>query len=88
VQNQRLVHPRPLELTAIEEEAIINHSDALAKNGFIIETDTSGEVPVGQRCRLVSLPMSKEVVFDTKDLEELLHLLGEQTGSTVPRPSK
>jgi len=88
VQNQRLVHPRPLELTAIEEEAIINHSDGLAKNGFVIETDTSGEVPVGQRCRLLSLPMSKEVVFDTKDLEELLHLLGEQSGSTIPRPSK
>jgi DNA mismatch repair protein PMS2 len=91
VQNQRLVHPRLLELTAIEEELILNHQIALAKNGFIIETDTSGTAPVGQRCHLVSLPMSKEVVFDARDLEELLALLAEEEGgnsSFIPRPSK
>lgn len=88
VQNQRLVHPRLLELTAIEEEIILSHPEALAMNGFQIEVDTSGEAPVGKRCRLVSLPMSREVVFDVRDLEELLALLSEQAGSEIPRPSK
>ncbi|GAB7354624.1 hypothetical protein MBLNU459_g5060t1 [Dothideomycetes sp. NU459] len=101
---QRLAQPKQLYLTAIEEEIILAHPDALTANGFEIETDTSGTAPVGQRCRLVSLPMSKEKTFDLSDLEELLHLLSEHAGATsstsstsssggsgsvgVPRPSK
>ncbi|KAK5256320.1 ATP-binding mismatch repair protein, partial [Cryomyces antarcticus] len=88
VQNQRLVGPKVLDLTAIEEEIIDAHSEALAKNGFVVEIDTSGDSHVGQRCRLLTLPMSKEVVFDTRDLEELLALLSERAGSGIPRPSK
>ena len=88
VQNQRLVHPRKLELTAVEEEIILNYPDALVKNGFTVETDESGEQPVGQRCRLTSIPMSKAVVFGARDLEELLALLSERTGSEIPRPTK
>jgi DNA mismatch repair protein PMS2 len=88
VQNQRLVHPKTLDLTAIEEELILNHPEALSKNGFIVSTDQSGDKPVGRRCQLISLPMSKEVVFDSQDLEELLALLSDQAGSAVPRPSK
>ncbi|KAI4139702.1 MAG: hypothetical protein L6R39_006156 [Caloplaca ligustica] len=60
VQNQRLVRPKPLELTAIEEEIIAENSAALVENGFVVEIDQSGDAPVGQRCKLVSLPMSKE----------------------------
>lgn len=87
IQNQPLVHPRVLELTAIEEETIQNFRDVLLKNGFNIETDLSGDTPVGKRCRLVSLPMSREVVFDAQDLEELIALLNEGAG-THARPSK
>lgn len=94
VQNQRLVRPRTLDLTAIEEEIIIENLDALLKNGFLVDVDQSGDEPVGKRCKLVSLPMSREVTFDTRDLEELLALLAESPTSTsatvskVPRPSK
>ena len=89
VQNQRLVHPRRLELTAVEEEIILNYPDALVKNGFLVSTDESGDTPVGQRCSLTSIPMSKEVVFNHRDLEELLSLLSEYSGgSDIPRPSK
>ncbi|KIW00158.1 uncharacterized protein PV09_08334 [Verruconis gallopava] len=91
VQNQRLVHPKQLDLTAIEEEIILNHGAALEKNGFEISTDTSGNSPVGQRCKLVSLPMSREVTFSLSDLEELLALLAEHSENArgdVPRPSK
>ena len=92
IQNQRLVHPRVLELTAIEEEIVFQHNDILLKNGFEIEIDTDGTAPVGQRCRLVSLPMSRESTFAISDLEELISLLAEHSTSTtneaVPRPSK
>ncbi|KAL1884545.1 ATP-binding mismatch repair protein [Paecilomyces lecythidis] len=99
VQNQRLVRPKTLDLTAVEEEIIIENRGALEKNGFIIEVDDSGDEPIGRRCKLVSLPLSKEVVFDVRDLEELLVLLSEtpatkttsSTGASdiyTPRPSK
>ena len=92
VSNQRLVRPKQLDLTAVEEEILIENSLALQKNGFLVSIDTTENEPIGQRCKLVSLPLSKEVTFGLEDLEELLHLLTESPGltqtSTVPRPSK
>lgn len=95
VQNQRLVHPKLLELTAVEEETVLEHSDVLAQNGFQLDVDTSGEAPVGRRCKVVSLPMSKEVTFTIRDLEELIALLNEgstddttMASESVVRPSK
>ena len=92
VQNQRLVHPHRLDLTAIEEEIVLDNSEALLKNGFQVEVDTSGNEEVGRRCQLVSLPMSREVTFDVTDLKELISLLAETPSSSssnnVPRPTK
>ncbi|EXJ63897.1 DNA mismatch repair protein PMS2 [Cladophialophora yegresii CBS 114405] len=91
VGNQRLVRPVRLDLTAVEEEIVFENNSALEKNGFLVEIDTSGESMVGQRCSLVSLPLSKEVVFGIRDLEELIQLLAESTSfgeAGVPRPSK
>ncbi|KAL4803494.1 hypothetical protein BDV18DRAFT_41666 [Aspergillus unguis] len=97
VQNQRLVHPKRLDLTAVEEEIVIENLPALEKNGFVVDVDDSGDEPIGKRCSLLSLPLSREVVFDVRDLEELIVLLSESTSTTntyqdngdnVPRPSK
>ncbi|KAB8235510.1 Serinc-domain-containing protein [Aspergillus alliaceus] len=94
VQNQRLVQPKQLDLTAIEEEIVIENQTALEKNGFIVEIDDSGNEPIGRRCKLVSLPLSKEIVFGVRDLEELIVLLSEMPANSatenmyVPRPSK
>lgn len=92
VGNQRLVQAVRLELTAVEEEVVLENEAALQQNGFLIEADDSGALPVGQRCRLLSLPLSKEVTFNMKDLEELIHLLSDSHISAqskyVPRPSK
>lgn len=77
VQNQPLVRHYTLDLTAIEEEIIIENNDILLKNGFVVTIDTSGDEPVGRRCKLLSLPMSREVTFDTADLEELIALLAD-----------
>lgn len=93
VSNQRLVRPITLELTAVEEEIVLENLLALEKNGFIVSTDISGDSPIGQRCKLLTLPLSKEVTFDTRDLDELIHLLSEtptsmDSVSAVPRPGK
>lgn len=91
VQNQRLVRPQRLDLTAVEEEIVLENRTALEKNGFIVTVDESGDEPIGRRCQLVSLPLSKEVVFSSRDLEELIALLSESpvtNGISVPRPSK
>lgn len=92
VQNQLLVQPRTLLLTAIEEEIILERNEALLKNGFLVDMDTSGDLPVGQRCKLISLPMSREVTFDVTDLEELIALLADSPGyaltENIPRPTK
>lgn len=90
VQNQPLVRPFTLNLTAIEEEIIIENNDVLLKNGFIVTIDTSGDEPVGRRCKLLSLPMSREVIFDMADLEELIALLAEwpsRLTTTIEYPS-
>jgi len=91
VQSQRLVQPKTLELTAVEEEIIIEHATALERNGFVVSVDQSGDRPVGARCQLLSLPLSRETTFSVSDLEELIFLLGDNPSSsatTVPRPSK
>jgi DNA mismatch repair protein PMS2 len=88
VQNQRLVRPQRLDLTAVEEEVVLENRGALEKNGFLVTVDESGDEPIGRRCQLVSLPLSKEVVFGVRDLEELIVLLSESVSESVPRPGK
>lgn len=91
VQSQRLVQPKALELTAIEEEVIKENIEALEKNGFQVSIDESGYQPVGSRCQLLSLPLSRETTFTLADLEELISLLTDHqstSANTIPRPSR
>ncbi|KAK3294685.1 uncharacterized protein B0H64DRAFT_418455 [Chaetomium fimeti] len=77
VQSQRLVQPKTLELTALEEEIILEHQPALERNGFVVQADTSGARAVGSRIQLLSLPLSRETTFSLADLEELIFLLAD-----------
>ncbi|EFQ27556.1 DNA mismatch repair protein MutL [Colletotrichum graminicola] len=92
VQSQRLVHPKQLELTALEEEIVMENISALDVNGFKVSVDSSGSQPVGSRCKLLALPLSRETTFTLSDLEELISLLGDhhltEARSSAPRPSK
>ncbi|PKS11578.1 hypothetical protein jhhlp_003343 [Lomentospora prolificans] len=92
VESQRLVHPKTLDLTALEEEIVLNNIPALEANGFKVALDLSGDSPVGGRCQLLALPLSKETTFGLPDLEELISLLGETHATSdttaMPRPSK
>ncbi|KAM3504309.1 hypothetical protein MY10362_003652 [Beauveria mimosiformis] len=95
VQSQRLVHPKTLELTALEEEIVMENLTAIEANGFKILVDTSGDSPVGSRCMLTALPLSRETAFSLEDLEELIAILGDEPGggggggnTQIPRPTK
>ncbi|KAJ4243577.1 ATP-binding mismatch repair protein [Fusarium torreyae] len=90
VQSQRLVHPKRLELTALEEEIVLQNIPAIEANGFKVHVDMSGDEPVGSRCEVLALPMSREVTFSLTDFEELIALLGEESSESkhIPRPSK
>ena len=91
LQSQRLVQPKTLELTAVEQEVVLNHSESLKANGFEVEiTSTDTEDATIRTCRLLTLPMSHTTTFDLADLSELLYLLSEvpTSSSTIPRPKK
>ncbi|ROT34828.1 DNA mismatch repair protein MutL [Sodiomyces alkalinus F11] len=91
VQPQNLVHPRRLELTALEEEIVRENLPALEANGFKVRFDESGSQPVGSRCELIALPLSRETTFTIADLEELVSLLSDTRypdSRSAPRPSK
>ncbi|EQB59193.1 DNA mismatch repair protein MutL [Colletotrichum gloeosporioides Cg-14] len=91
LQSQRLVHPKQLELTALEEEIVMENIAALNTNGFLVDVDGSGNQPVGLRCKLLALPLSHGTTFTLSDLEELISLLGDyqsNEGVSAPRPSK
>lgn len=75
VQNQQLVVPKALDLMAMDEIIVTDNLEIFRKNGFIIEADPDG--PVGSRCKLVSLPMSKETVFGLPGKAPLRILLGK-----------
>ncbi|KAG6042040.1 hypothetical protein E4U41_006717 [Claviceps citrina] len=89
VQSQRLVHPKMLNLTALEEEIVLQNLRALEANGFQVQVDTTGAAPVGSRCQLLALPLSRELTFTLKDLEDLISLLADEPAGSehIPRPS-
>ncbi|ODV91786.1 hypothetical protein CANCADRAFT_30112 [Tortispora caseinolytica NRRL Y-17796] len=81
IHSQPLVVPKELHLTPIEELVVADVGHILEANGFVIQYDETLEP--GKRCRLLRRPVSKETVFDDKDLEEILSLAWENPGMMV-----
>ncbi|KAF9448738.1 DNA mismatch repair protein MutL [Macrolepiota fuliginosa MF-IS2] len=86
IQSQKLFQPRPLEFTAADELVATENIDILRKNGFEIDVDENA--PPGARLTLAAQPISKNTVFDMRDLEELLHLLRSRPNGQMVRCSK
>ncbi|KAH8093085.1 DNA mismatch repair protein MutL [Cristinia sonorae] len=89
IEAQKLYQPVPLELTAADELIAIENMDILRQNGFEVAIceDESAELE-GRHLSLVSQPISKNTVFDMKDLEELIHLMHDQPRGQMVRCSK
>ncbi|QRV99129.1 DNA mismatch repair protein MutL [Ceratobasidium sp. AG-Ba] len=88
IQSQRLIRPRLLELSIMDELTAIDNLEVLKKNGFVVQVDK--DVPDGDRpkLRLAAQPMSKDTMFDMKDLEEILHQMQEGNSSETVRCTK
>ncbi|CDK28467.1 unnamed protein product [Kuraishia capsulata CBS 1993] len=85
-ESQPLVVPVDLDLNPIDELLVIDHREVFARNGFRLEIDE--QQPPGRRIRLRSLPVSKKTVFDTSDMNELIHMLKDGGSAKSIRPSK
>ncbi|XP_058123674.1 mismatch repair endonuclease PMS2 [Anopheles ziemanni] len=85
LQNQRLVVPQPLELTAVNEMVLIDSLDIFEMNGFKFEID--GAAPTTRKVKLIAKPYSRNWEFGKEDIDELIFML-QEAPNTVCRPSR
>ncbi|KAJ6510996.1 MutL C terminal dimerization domain-containing protein [Mycena sanguinolenta] len=88
IKSQKLFRPQPLELTAGDELLALENIDVLRQNGFEVETAEEGGAGLGPRLSLTAQPVSKDTVFDMKDLEEIIHRMRDQPAGQMVRCSK
>lgn len=83
----KCVRPMLLELTAHDENIIIDHLNVFEKNGFRFLIDKEGVI--GKRIKLDSVPLSKSQVFCKNDLEEIIDSIVQMDINLPPdyRPS-
>ncbi|RIA81523.1 hypothetical protein C1645_790263 [Glomus cerebriforme] len=81
INSQRLISPRKLEFTAAEELIAMENLKVLQANGF--EFDIDYDASPTNKLKLLAQPMSNNIVFGVKDLEELIFLLSERPGQMV-----
>ena len=72
INRQPLISPLPLDLSASEEQTVLQHMETFKANGFDIE-DRRGE-DAACLC-LIAVPFSKATTFDGSDVHELVSLL-------------
>ncbi|WVQ97418.1 hypothetical protein IAU59_004531 [Kwoniella sp. CBS 9459] len=77
IKGQSLIKPRPLQLTAGDEIVAMENLDILHRNGFDVKVDEEALPGRGEKISLLAMPVSKDTTFDFKDLEQLLHMLGD-----------
>lgn len=81
LDSQRLVQPIILELRSYQENIMRENRGTFEKNGFKFEYDES-LVP-GKRILLTSVPVSKNWVFGTSDIEEIVQQIEETGGECL-----
>jgi len=86
INSQPMVTPQSLELTAVNENILMDNLDIFHKNGFKFKIDE--DAPPTQRVKLSHLPMSKNWTFGKEDIDELLFMISENPEGAVLRPSR
>ncbi|XP_068895726.1 mismatch repair endonuclease PMS2 isoform X2 [Tenebrio molitor] len=85
MENQILVNPKPLQLTAGNESLLIENEDIFKKNGFSFKINESA--PCTKKISLTAIPLSKNIVFGKDDIDEMLFML-QDSNHTMCRPSR
>jgi DNA mismatch repair ATPase MutL len=75
IHEQRLLIPRPIDLTAAEEITILDNLPTFNSNGFHFAVDE--QATAGRRVKLAAVPFSKNIQFGDEDVRELASLLAE-----------
>ncbi|KAF4622028.1 hypothetical protein D9613_009528 [Agrocybe pediades] len=88
IESQKLFRPRPLELTASDEMVALENLEILQRNGFELDVNENNPFGQGSRLKLTAQPVINNTSFDMKDLEELINLLHDRTGTEMVRCSK
>lgn len=76
----------PLDLTAANENLLIDNLEIFTKNGFVFNINENA--PARKKVSLTATPMSSNYQFGKQDIDELLFILQEDSSSTVIRPSR
>uniref|UniRef100_UPI00358DE58D mismatch repair endonuclease PMS2 n=1 Tax=Myxine glutinosa TaxID=7769 RepID=UPI00358DE58D len=82
---QRLITPQKLQLTAVNEALLMENLEVFRKNGFDFIIDK--QAAPTQRVCLATLPTSRGWTFGSSDVDELLFMLSDASG-TMCRPSR
>lgn len=85
LQTQRLVVPRRLELTAVQESVLVDNLDIFRRNGFDFTMDDTA--PATQRVRMTQIPYSRGTTFGASDVDELIFMLADDPHKMC-RPSR
>lgn len=81
MQEQPLIRPLPVELSAAEEACVLDYVDVFQANGFRFSVDS--EAPTGNRLSLTAIPFSgaqegrNAVTFGPADVRSLCEMLME-----------
>jgi len=86
LETQHMVIPEKLELTAVQEDIIIDNLQMFEINGFKFHISQNANPT--QRIKLISRPYSKNHEFGREDIEEMTHLIHESSANCICRPSR
>ncbi|XP_028804109.1 DNA mismatch repair protein PMS1-like [Neltuma alba] len=78
LNQQPLLRALRLELSPQEEIVASMHMDIIRKNGFTLEEDPNA--PPGCRYKLKAVPFSKNIVFGSEDVKDLVSTLADDQG--------
>ncbi|KAI4470714.1 dna mismatch repair protein mlh pms mutl [Holotrichia oblita] len=85
LETQVLVNPKELHLTAANECLLIDNEDIFKQNGFVFAIDHTAMAT--KKVKLTAIPVSKNYSFGKDDIDELLFMLQDGSG-TMCRPSR
>ncbi|EFN75866.1 Mismatch repair endonuclease PMS2 [Harpegnathos saltator] len=75
LKTQKLIIPKPLNFSALNETILIDHQQTFEDNGFTFKIDKQAEP--GKRIELIGMPVSGGWQFGQEDIEELVFLIRE-----------
>lgn len=86
IQNQKLVIPQQLDLSAPKEILLMDNLPVFKMNGFNFLIDD--EAPHTKKVKLLTKPFSQNWEFGKDDIDELLFMLQDAPANTMCRPSR